>query len=118
MNKVTKAEIVDSIYNKIKMDRKDIRDVVDIFLEEIKSALISRKVIEFRGFGTFEIKIRKRVRARNPKTGEKMSVTPHAIVSFRAGRELKQDVWRLEPEQDILKQEIPKQEIIETNERK
>ena len=100
MNKLTKAEIVDAIYSKASTDRKDIRVVVDLFLEEIKSALISRKVIELRGFGTFEIKIRKgREKARNPKTGEIISVGSHGIALFRAGKELRQDVWSLKQEE-------------------
>ena len=97
MNKTTKAEIVDAIYNKVDAERKTIRDVVDLFIEEIKAALVSRKVIELRGFGTFEIKIRKgRIKARNPKTGEILSVNSHSIAAFRAGRDLRQHVWDLE----------------------
>ena len=100
MSKLTKADIVDAIYNKTSTDRKDVRDVVDLFIEEIKSALVSRKVIELRGFGTFEIKIRKgREKARNPKTGEILSVSSHGIASFRAGRELRRDVWVLPKEE-------------------
>ena len=96
MGKLTKADIVDAIYERINIDRKDIRDVVDLFIEEIKSALVSRKVIELRGFGTFEIRIRKgRQKARNPKTGEAVSVSSHGIAAFRAGKELRQAVWNL-----------------------
>ena len=94
LSKLTKADIVDGIYNKDSTDRKNIKKVVDLFLEEVKTALVSNKIIELRGFGTFEIKIRKgRKKARNPKTGEAVSVDSHGIVSFRAGKELKQDVW-------------------------
>ena len=96
MDKVTKADIVDSIYEKVRADRKVVQRVVDLFIDEVKAALVSYKVIELRGFGTFEIKIRKgREKARNPKTGEIVSVSSHGIASFRAGRELKQDVWVL-----------------------
>jgi integration host factor subunit beta len=101
-NKYTKAEIVDSIYNKTGINRKEIRDVVDLFIDEIKDALIKRMVIELRGFGTFEVKIRKgRQKARNPRTGEILSVNSHGIASFRAGRELKQDVWNLKQEEEV-----------------
>ena len=100
MNKFTKADIVDAIYNKTGTNRKEIRDIVDLFIEEIKVALVSQKVIELRGFGTFEFKIRKgRQKARNPKTGEILSVNSHGIVAFRPGRELKQDVWALKQEE-------------------
>jgi len=96
VSKFTKADIVDAIYNKTGTSRKEIRDVVDLFIEEIKAALVSRNVIELRGFGTFEIKIRKgRQKARNPKTGEIISVNSHGTVAFRPGKELKRDVWPL-----------------------
>jgi integration host factor subunit beta len=94
--KVTKADIIDSIYEKTGMNRKEIRSVVDLFIDDIKDALIRRRIIELRGFGTFETRIRKgRQMARNPRTGEQVSVTSHGIAAFRPGRELKQDVWNL-----------------------
>jgi len=101
--KFTKADIVDSLYDKTGMSRKEIRTVIDLFINEIKSALIRRSVIELRGFGTFEIKIRKaRPRARNPRTGETVSIRPHGIVSFRCGRELKQDAWTITDENEAV----------------
>ncbi|MDR3140005.1 MAG: integration host factor subunit beta [Treponema sp.] len=94
--KVTKADIVDSVYQKSGMSRKEIRSTIDYFIDEIKDSLIKGMVIELRGFGTFEIKVRKgRQKARNPKTGDIVSVNSHGIASFRPGRELKQDVWNL-----------------------
>ena len=99
LSKFTKADIVDAICSKTGSNRKDIRDIMDFFIEEVKAALVSQKVIELRGFGTFEIKIRKgRKKARNPKTGDIVSVNSHGIVTFRPGRELKQNVWTLRPE--------------------
>ncbi|MDR1059374.1 MAG: integration host factor subunit beta [Treponema sp.] len=97
--KYTKAEIVDSIYQKTGFSRKDIREIIELFIEEIKNALIKKMVIELRGFGTFGIKIRKgRKIARNPKTGETLQVHSHGIAAFKAGRELKQAVWNVNTE--------------------
>jgi integration host factor subunit beta len=94
--KVTKTDIIDSVYEKTGMNRKEIRTVVDLFLDEIKDALVEQMVIELRSFGTFEIRVRKaRQKARNPKTGESVSVNSHGIVAFRPGRELKQKVWTI-----------------------
>jgi len=96
MSKFTKADIVDAIYNKAGTDRKEIRALVDLFISELKAALVSHKVIELRGFGTFEVKTRKgRQKARNPKTGEPISVSSHGVVAFKPGRDLKRDVWPL-----------------------
>ncbi|MDR1143435.1 MAG: integration host factor subunit beta [Spirochaetaceae bacterium] len=94
--KFTKAEIIDSVYGKTNLNRKDIKILVDLVFEGIKDALSTGTVTELRGFGTFEIRIRKgRQKARNPKTGEAVSVTSHGAVIFRPGRELKQAVWPL-----------------------
>jgi integration host factor subunit beta len=96
VKKYTKADIVDSLYEKTGMNRKEIRTIIDFFIDDIKDSLAKDMVIELRGFGTFEVKIRKgRAKARNPKTGETISVTSHGIAAFRPGRELKQAVWNL-----------------------
>jgi len=94
VGKFTKADFVDALYDKTGMTRKEIHTVIDLFINELKTSLIKRNVVELRGFGTFEIKLRKaRPSARNPRTGETVSIRPHGIVSFRPGRELKQDAW-------------------------
>ncbi|GHV95190.1 DNA-binding protein HU [Spirochaetia bacterium] len=94
--KFTKADIVDALYEKTGMSRKEIRTIMDLFIDEIKDALMRRQVIELRGFGTFEVKVRKaRPKARNPRTGETITIRSHGVVAFRSGRELKQDVWTI-----------------------
>jgi integration host factor subunit beta len=116
LSKITKAEIVDAIYSKVKMEKREIKDVVDLFLEEVKSALVSYKAIELRGFGTFEIKIRKgREKARNPKTGELFSVGSHGIALFRAGKELRRDVWDLQREDRTPEEYMPEDQSIKPN---
>ena len=98
--KITKADIVDAVYDKTGMNRKEVRTVVDLVISEIKAALMERYVIELRGFGTFELKVRKaRPRARNPRTGEIISIRSHGNVVFRPGRELKQDAWVITDEE-------------------
>ena len=95
-DKLTKAEIVESIAETSRCSKKDIHHIIDSFFGEIKTALINDRTIEFRGFGTFEIRTRKgRERARNPKTGETVQVRNHGVVVFRPGKELKQAAWPL-----------------------
>ncbi len=95
-SKLTKAEIVESISEVVDVSKKDIHAIIDSFFLEVKSALGTDKVVEFRGFGTFEIRTRKgRDRARNPKTGETVHVQNHGVVVFRPGKELKEASWHL-----------------------
>ncbi|MDR0706627.1 MAG: integration host factor subunit beta [Treponema sp.] len=94
--KYTKADILDAVYSKIDLERNDVKRIIDMLIEEIKEALVDRKTIELRGFGTFEVRVRKgRQKARNPRTGETVSVEAHGVAAFRPGRDLKQAVWKL-----------------------
>ena len=94
--KITKADIVDSLYQKTGISQKEIRSIIDLFTDQIKDAMLRQQVIELRGFGTFEVKIRKgRSKARNPRTGESISTNSHGSAAFRPGRELKQAVWNI-----------------------
>ncbi|MFP4378521.1 MAG: HU family DNA-binding protein [Spirochaetales bacterium] len=94
--KLTKAEIVERISESITVSKKDIHTIVDLFFSEVKDALTSDRTVEFRGFGTFEIRTRKgREHARNPKTGETVTVQNHGVVVFRPGKELKDAAWPL-----------------------
>jgi len=96
MKKFTKADAIGAVYDGTGMNRNEIREVLDVFMRELKNALMKRQVIELRGFGTFEVKIRKaRSGARNPRTGEAVVVRSRGVVTFRPGRELRRDAWNL-----------------------
>ncbi|ORC38267.1 HU family DNA-binding protein [Marispirochaeta aestuarii] len=95
-NKLTKAEIIDSIFEKTGVNRKDVHRILDEFFDQLKDGLQEDRVVELRGFGTFEIRTRKgREKARNPKTGEIVPVSAHGVAVFRPGKELKQIAWPL-----------------------
>jgi nucleoid DNA-binding protein len=95
-NKLTKAEIIDRIHEQTQENRKIIHEVIDLFIGEVKTALTEDKIVELRGFGTFEVRTRKgRERARNPKTGEVVPVQDHGVAVFRPGKELKSMTWEL-----------------------
>ncbi len=95
-DKLTKAAIIESLHNKLGLNRADIHLVIDELFEEIKDGLKDNRVIELRGFGTFEVRIRKgRERARNPKTGDVVAVDKHGVAIFRPGKELKDFVWNI-----------------------
>lgn len=99
-NKITKNDLVDNIYKNIQdksVERQTIMYVVDEFLASLKSSIENCSTIELRGFGTFEARLRKgREVARNPKTGAKVSVDPHYVAAFRAGKELKNNLLKIE----------------------
>ncbi len=94
--KLTKAEIIEHLHENLGLNRTEVHQVIDEFFVELKTGLEDDKVIELRGLGTFEIRTRKgRERARNPKTGEIVSVNTHGVAIFRPGKELKDIAWNL-----------------------
>ena len=94
--KLTKAEIIDDIREEMGLEKEDIHAVIDSLFRQLKEALKEDKVIELRGFGTFEIRTRKgRERERNTKTGDIVPVSTHGVAIFRPGKELKKIAWPL-----------------------
>lgn len=94
--KIKKIDLVNSVFEKNNVDRKIISNITDALLEEIKLNLENGSSIELRGFGTFELRLRKgRKEARNPKTGEKVSVPEHYVAFFKPGKELKENLLKL-----------------------
>ena len=93
--KLTKAEIIENIKSKHPhISKDDIHDVLDDLFEELKAGLAADKIIELRGLGTFEVRTRAgKDHARNPKTGEKVSVEDHSVAVFRPGKDLQEMVW-------------------------
>ncbi len=99
--KITKSDLVDSVYKSTDIEKKVILQVVDSFLLNMRNVMEEGSTIELRGFGTFEKRLRKgRAAARNPKTGEKIKVEPHYVEVFRAGQILKDKLWNLQINED------------------
>lgn len=95
-NKITKGDLVDAVYKSTNVEKQVIQKVIDSFLLHTRESMENGSSIELRGFGTFEVRLRKgRAAARNPKTGEKLSVEPHYVAAFRAGQVLKEKLWNL-----------------------
>lgn len=96
-HKCTKADIVDKLYRQHDLLRKDIQLVIEEFMGVIKDELIEGNDVELRGFGSFRIKKRNgNDNARDPRTGDKVVSEPHKVVSFRAGKELREKVRPLD----------------------
>lgn len=96
--KLTKAEIIESIHEELEanISRSDVHMIIDKLFNELKKGLENDRVIELRGFGTFEVRTRKgREKARNPKTGDIVAVNTHGVAVFRPGKELKDIAWEL-----------------------
>ena len=68
--------------------KKDLEKLIDIVLNEIKSALKRSDGVELRNFGTFRVKNQKASIRRNPKTGEKVAVPAKKAISWKMSKEM------------------------------
>jgi len=89
---MTKADLVERIYEETGLTKKDIALVVDQLIEVISASLSKGKNIEIRGFGSFKVKERKGRIARNPRTGEPVEVPNRMVPVFKPSKELKNRV--------------------------
>lgn len=85
---MTKADIVELIAEKTGFTIKDIKVVVEGFIDEVKDALAEDQHIEIRGFGTFKVKNHKARKARNPRTNEEVMVPARKKAFFKVSKEM------------------------------
>ena len=95
---MTKRDLVVKISKETGMIQSDVAEIVQKTLDSIAADLIAGNTIELRNFGVFEIKIRKSRKGRNPnKPANEVVIPERAVVKFRAGKELKEAVEKLDP---------------------
>lgn len=103
MTALTKAEMADHLSEKTGLNRREAKQLVELFFEEISQALIAGDQVKLSGFGNFELRDKRQRPGRNPKTGEEIPITARRVVTFRAGQKFRQ---RVEQEQYTEEQVI------------
>ena len=97
---MTKRDLVVKIANETGIIQTKVADIVQRTLDGVAAELMEGKKIELRNFGVFEIKVRKSRKGRNPRdTKNEVIIPERAVIKFRAGKELKEAVEKLDPAQ-------------------
>ncbi|OGP31271.1 MAG: integration host factor subunit alpha [Deltaproteobacteria bacterium GWC2_42_11] len=91
---MTKAEIVENIFEKVGFMKKDVGEVVDLVFETIKDALASGEQVKLSGFGTFTVKQKRPRRGRNPQTGGDITITARKVLSFKSSHIMRDNMNR------------------------
>ena len=86
---MTKADIVERIYEKARASKKDASEVVDTVFEMIKSHLERGEKVKLSGFGNFVVHEKRPRKGRNPQTGEEIVISGRRVLSFKASQVLK-----------------------------
>lgn len=91
--KATKTEVINCLYEQSQLNKAQSKQTLNLILENIQSLLERYGTVELRGFGTFSTHIRKaRDNARNPRTGERVSVEARRAPYFKPGKKMRKAV--------------------------
>ena len=86
---LTKAEMSEYLFDKLGLSKRDAKELVELFFEEIRRALENGEQVKLSGFGNFDLRDKNQRPGRNPKTGEDIPITARRVVTFRPGQKLK-----------------------------
>ena len=89
MATITKIDIIEYLSDKYQLSKHDTKNVVENFLEEIRSSLESGHDVKLSRFGNFELRDKSSRPGRNPKTGDVVPVSARRVVTFKPGQKLR-----------------------------
>jgi integration host factor subunit alpha len=91
---MTKAELAEVLFDRLGLNKREAKDMVDGFFDEIRQALERGESVKLSGFGNFQLRDKPQRPGRNPKTGEEIAITARRVVTFHASQKLKAAVAR------------------------
>jgi integration host factor subunit alpha len=86
---LTRADMVEGLFNEMGLNKKEGRELVNLFFQELEASLAVGEQVKLSGFGNFDLRDKVARPGRNPKTGEKIPITARRVVTFKAGQKLK-----------------------------
>ncbi len=86
---LTKANMAETLFDEIGLNKREAKDMVELFFEEIRAALENGQQVKLSGFGNFDLREKKERPGRNPKTGEEMPISARRVVTFHPGQKLR-----------------------------
>ena len=89
MSALTKAEMAEKLFDELGLNKREAKEVVELFFEEVRSSLEVNEQVKLSVFGNFDLRDKSQRPGRNPKTGEEIPITARRVVTFRPGQKLK-----------------------------
>ena len=89
---LTKAALADMLFERVGLNKREAKDMVETFFEEISAALIRGESVKLSGFGNFQLRDKQQRPGRNPKTGEEIPISARRVVTFHASKKLKAQI--------------------------
>ena len=89
MSALTKSEMADKLFEELGLNKREAKELVEQFFEEIRVCLENNEQVKLAGFGNFDLRDKRQRPGRNPKTGEAIPISARRVVTFRPGQKLK-----------------------------
>ncbi|MDI4632430.1 integration host factor subunit alpha [Pelomonas sp. V22] len=89
---LTKAELADLLFDKLGLNKRESKDMVEAFFDIIHATLVRGDDVKLSGFGNFNIRRKAPRPGRNPRTGESIPIKARNVVTFHASHKLKAQV--------------------------
>ena len=89
---VTKMELAKTLFEELGLNKREAKEFVELFFEEIRTALEKGDNVKFSGFGSFLVRDKPQRPGRNPKTGEEIPVSARRVVTYKASQKIKDQV--------------------------
>ncbi|HIK74794.1 MAG: integration host factor subunit alpha [Alloalcanivorax venustensis] len=89
---LTKADMADRLFEELGLNKREAKELVEMFFEQIRDSLAENRPVKLSGFGNFDLRDKSERPGRNPKTGEEIPISARRVVTFRPGQKLKQRV--------------------------
>ena len=86
---ITKDSLVEMIHNEVGLNKREAKELIECFFEQIKASLENGNDIKFSGFGNFILRNKSPRPGRNPKTREEVTISERRVVTFKSGLKLK-----------------------------
>ncbi len=86
---LTKADMAERLFEELGLNKREAKELVEMFFEEIRGALENGRQVKLSGFGNFNLRDKNERPGRNPKTGEEIPITARRVVTFHPGQKLK-----------------------------
>ncbi len=86
---LTKADIAEKLFEDLGLNKREAKELVEMFFEEIRQSLEGNEQVKLSGFGNFDLRDKRQRPGRNPKTGEEIPISARRVVTFRPGQKLK-----------------------------
>lgn len=89
MTALTKAGMAEKLFEELGLNKREAKEIVEAFFEEVRQALEHNEQVKLSGFGNFDLRDKNERPGRNPKTGEEIPISARRVVTFRPGQKLK-----------------------------